>query len=106
MSHSTSAPEFSQNLNDLRLLRTAAESVAREDLVRIEHALHALRPGVRPVDTRRRLRRVATAEGRLVEQDDVTSMLKDGVGGRNAGQATADHNRLRGRKHSRHPVAL
>ena len=43
------------DLNDIGLLRAAAERVLREDLVRVHHALHALRARVRTVDSGRRL---------------------------------------------------
>merc|ERR1719456_310173 len=91
-----------EHLDDLRLLGAAAESVRIEGLVGVEDPTHALRARVRPIDAGRRLRRVAAAEGRLVQEDDPASVLEDRVGRRDPREPATNHDRLGRRENSRH----
>mmetsp|Transcript_51062 Transcript_51062/g.111311 ORF Transcript_51062/g.111311 Transcript_51062/m.111311 type:complete len:514 (-) Transcript_51062:66-1607(-) len=85
------AAVVAEDLHELRPLGAALQRVVGEDLVGVGNALGLLRLRRRTVDAARRLGRVAAAEGGLVQQDNLASVLQNGVRRRHAREAAAHH---------------
>merc|ERR1719424_1277913 len=94
-----------EHLDQLGLLGPALQRVRDEELPAVLDALGPLRLRVGTVDPAGRLRGVASAEGRLVEQHDAPTALDNGVGSRHTSQTAANYHTLVGWKVGRHHLS-
>mmetsp|Transcript_84961 Transcript_84961/g.182118 ORF Transcript_84961/g.182118 Transcript_84961/m.182118 type:complete len:236 (-) Transcript_84961:44-751(-) len=91
-----------ENLNHLGLLSAALQGVRGEELDGVIDARCLLSLGGRTVNAARRFSRVPPAEGGLVHQDHLSSVLQDCVSRGHARQATAYDDGLVRREYQRH----